>query len=503
MQTGDLKVNTQSAASAVVDDSAEGSSSAEVDDTHDDTVESTPPPDDAMAVDATHINVQQSGLTTDEILGDDDDDMDAASKVAFATTLLNEQLEKISLANLESILYVFRQVLEESTPGQGLHSDALRGLIFASGLKYVCKKDEETMLELIYLYELVNKQNLATPASTLGSEDDELQGMLMLGKAAWDELLGSISPATVNTIVYLLPQSLDEIASHDERWAAAFATFSCAKYLQFHHCETWSDLMTVLSMLGDALRGDEERMLQHLAQIGILLGVTLLAAGEHVSGPTRNAGFFGVTSSISDQSAAMGHGPQSEDLSLLKHGTSLLGSVAANGDMDDLESCIEMLRLGLTEISFANPQYTAGLNNLAVAVHTRLEHRGNPQDLDESISLYRQVLDLQPSPHPVRPRSLNNLATGLSTRFKHRGNPDDLDECISLHRQALELFPSPHPDRSMSLNNLAVGLSTRFKQRGDPHDLDESITLHRQALDLCPSPHPDRSMSLNNLATGL
>ncbi|PPR07522.1 hypothetical protein CVT26_013542, partial [Gymnopilus dilepis] len=447
MQANDLNANPQSA-SLVAESAIEGNSDGEVNDALAHTIGSPLPLGEAMAVDATHINIRQSGSMTDDVL--DEDDKEAAESVAFATSLLNELLGKISLANLESTLYVFRQVLEKSTPGQGLHSEALRGLIFASGLKYVCKKDEETMLDLIHLKELLENSNSVAAASNIVIEDDELRDMLMLGKAAWDELRGSISSATVNTIVYLLRQSLDEIPTHDERWPTVFAIFSDAIYLQFHHCEMSSDLMTAATMLKAAMEGSQERKLRHLAKIWILLTVTLWAAGEHSSGRTRNGSISRVPFDTPDRSAAIGA------LQLLLDGTRLLETVETNGNMDDLENGIAMLRLGLTGISLGDPEvYSSGLIALASGLHARFGYRGIPQDLDECISLHRKALDLLPSLHSLLSSSLNNFANALSTRFEQQGDPLDLEESMTLHRQALDLYPSPHPDRSMSLNNLA------------------------------------------------
>jgi uncharacterized protein YaiI (UPF0178 family) len=143
------------------------------------------------------------------------------------------------------------------------------------------------------------------------------------------------------------------------------------------------------------------------------------------------------------------------------------------------------------------------LNNLAVQLSTRFDHRGNAEDLDEAIALHREALALRQVGHTYRSSSLNNLANRLSTRFDHRGNAEDLDEAIALHREALVLHPVGHTYRSMSLNNLALELSTRFDRRGNGDDLDEAIALHREALALHPVGHTYRSSSLNNLAVQL
>ncbi|KIJ60748.1 hypothetical protein HYDPIDRAFT_116802 [Hydnomerulius pinastri MD-312] len=99
--------------------------------------------------------------------------------------------------------------------------------------------------------------------------------------------------------------------------------------------------------------------------------------------------------------------------------------------------------------------------------------------------------------------SLNNLASALSTRFEQRGDGKDLDEAIQHHRVALQLLPEGRPDRSTSLNNLANALSTRFEQRGDGNDLDEAIQHSQVSLQLRPERHSLRPPSLNNHADAI
>ncbi|EAU86168.2 mucin-like protein 1 [Coprinopsis cinerea okayama7 len=173
------------------------------------------------------------------------------------------------------------------------------------------------------------------------------------------------------------------------------------------------------------------------------------------------------------------------------------------GDFRDLDECIALHREALDLHPHGHPDRASSLNNLAVALSTRFGNKGDFRDLDECIALHREALDLHPHGHPDRASSLNNLAGALSTRFDNKGDFRDLDECIALHREALDLHPHGHPDRASSLNNLAVALSTRFRNKGDFRDLDECIALHREALDLRPHGHPDRASSLNNLAVAL
>jgi tetratricopeptide (TPR) repeat protein len=173
------------------------------------------------------------------------------------------------------------------------------------------------------------------------------------------------------------------------------------------------------------------------------------------------------------------------------------------GNLSDLEEAISLHREAVILRPEPHALRSSLLNNLAIALSTRFEQKGELSDLEESISLHGEALVYIPAPHPDRSGSLNNLAAALSTHFEQKGNFSDLEESIALHREAVALFPEAHPDRSSSLNNLANTLGTRFEQKGELSDLEESVALHREALILIPAPHPHQSRSLNNLANAL
>ncbi|KAG2746782.1 hypothetical protein P692DRAFT_20739488 [Suillus brevipes Sb2] len=173
------------------------------------------------------------------------------------------------------------------------------------------------------------------------------------------------------------------------------------------------------------------------------------------------------------------------------------------GNAEDLDLAIALQREALALQPVGHPDRSTLLNDLTVQLSTRFDHRGKAEDLDLAIALGREALALRPVGHTDRSSSLNNLAAQLSTRFDHRGNAEDLDQAIALGREALALHPVGHPDRPMSLYNLAAQLSTRFHHRGNAEDLDQAIALAREALALPPVGHPDRPTLLNNLAAQL
>ncbi|KAF8177479.1 CHAT domain-containing protein [Mycena galopus ATCC 62051] len=195
---------------------------------------------------------------------------------------------------------------------------------------------------------------------------------------------------------------------------------------------------------------------------------------------------------------------------LIQHGVALHNLATAlktrfdqRGDSKDLEEAIELHREALALHVPPHPHRGGSLNDLANALETRFEQKKKLNDIDEAIELHREALALRVPPHPSRCVSLNNLAGVLETRFEQQGDSNDLDKAIELHREALSLRLPPHSARGSSLNNLASALQTRFEQRWDSKDIDEAIELHREALILHSPPHPAWSISLNNLADGL
>ncbi|KAJ7757176.1 hypothetical protein B0H14DRAFT_2634952 [Mycena olivaceomarginata] len=181
----------------------------------------------------------------------------------------------------------------------------------------------------------------------------------------------------------------------------------------------------------------------------------------------------------------------------------------------------EALRL----LSPSHPYHRGSLSDLATALWTRIEVKGDPGDMDEAIALYREnwrsvrlciqiaacfsttwpalftlaprrgaihatwtrrlcfhreALELRLDGDHHRGQSLNNLANALWTRFEDQGNADDIDETVRLHREVLSLLPAGQPGRDVSLTNLAnaISLQVAERQRGD---IDEVISLGRHS----------------------
>ncbi|KAG2120006.1 hypothetical protein BD769DRAFT_1578803, partial [Suillus cothurnatus] len=119
------------------------------------------------------------------------------------------------------------------------------------------------------------------------------------------------------------------------------------------------------------------------------------------------------------------------------------------------------------------------LDNLAMNMQTKFEHRSTLLDLDETIESYRAA--------PIRCPINLPLPIPFSAAFKQRSVVSDLDETIELVRAALVFNPPGHSDRLASLNNFPSIPHSRFEQQhGIPSDLNESIELHQATFSFCP-----------------
>ncbi|KAJ7815763.1 hypothetical protein B0H13DRAFT_1924004 [Mycena leptocephala] len=192
------------------------------------------------------------------------------------------------------------------------------------------------------------------------------------------------------------------------------------------------------------------------------------------------------------------------------------------GNLKDIEEAIKLFREALLLLSSPQPAHGVCLTNLANALHIRFLQQGDSRDLDEAIDFQRQAvalreilktlmrllnstgtLDLNATPNRTHGKSLHNLANAICTRFQWQHDSKDLDEAIDLLRKAQVIQASFYTDRYSSLNDLALALETKFKQQGKLEDIDETIQCHREALKILAPHHPDRAISLNNIANAI
>ncbi|KAF8970455.1 CHAT domain-containing protein [Flammula alnicola] len=444
---------------------------------------------------ATEVD-ENSFVKDDQIEGHEDDE-----NIDIAISLIAECKAQLSLPNLNNVVFLFRQLLDDHPTTRPFHTDAMRGLASALGVRFMYTNQINDLEESLILRGQI-MESLISVQGTSGSsfvfcdwDSVDAHGLMQMTKGFLADFQKSPDLDTINSIVHLLQRSLARHPNPHPRRFAALTTLADGLYARFHHCDTMADLNNAISCLEDAAKCCTERdwqQLNTLCRICCMLGARFDSMRDMLDLKRAFASFIDANPQETEASEGA--------LAQVEFANKLQDEFGKSGNMDDLNTAVALYREGITELPASSHNYVVTLNNLANAVATRFEQGGQRSDLDEAISLHRQALELRPSPHPDRSASLNNLASALKTQFEQGGQRSDLDEAISLYRQALEL-PPPHPLQSASFDNLASALWTRFEQGGQRSDLDEAISLHRQALKLRPSPH--RSGSLSNLANAL
>ncbi|PPQ82282.1 hypothetical protein CVT25_008432 [Psilocybe cyanescens] len=423
--------------------------------------------------------------------------------VAFATSLMEEYKAGLSLSNLDTALFLFRQVFDDHPTTHPLHTDAMKHLASALGVRFMHTNKTDNLVESLTL-RLQISNNLDPERDTSDDNaslfEDEAEDALELAKGLLADFQKSTSLHVLDTIVSLLQQSLAQLSSASTIRFAALTTLVYGLYARFKHDTNIGSLDEAISCLQDAVNccteqdGQQSKLNSQNRLCGLLMERFDLTGDKtdlQAALASLGSGNFEDTETATDIRR------------LFDFTDELFVQFTKWGDVGALNIVVALFREVMAKMPQESEDHIFAINNLATALSTRFRHGGDKSDLDGAISLYKQVLELQPSPHPDRSMSLSNLATALWIRFRQGGQQSDLNEAISFHKQALELFHPPHPNRLMSLNNLAAALWVRFQQRGQRGDLNDAISHHRQALELQPSPHPSRSMSLTNLATAL
>ena len=155
---------------------------------------------------------------------------------------------------------------------------------------------------------------------------------------------------------------------------------------------------------------------------------------------------------------------------------SLLDRYKRFRDRAALEEAVDLYRIAC-EAAPDHPLHGNWLVNLGWALRERGERVTDPSAVDEAIAAARGALataGLQPrSPSPDRARLSNDLAQALRSRFEIRGEIADLAEAIDLLRTALSTTPDGHPDRARYESNLAVLLREQAEHTGSTTDGDK------------------------------
>ncbi|KDR80467.1 hypothetical protein GALMADRAFT_1201610 [Galerina marginata CBS 339.88] len=442
-------------------------------------------------VSATEVNV-----------GANVNDEKATETTNFASSLMAECKAVLSFATLDEAVLLFRQVLDRRPMAHPLHSEAMRNLASALGVRFMYTDQINDAQESLNFRRKVFKHNRGTnrASGTFYDQDDgDTEDMLHRAKTSLTDFKKSTSLDGIRTIISLLEESLAFGPGTHPAQITTLITLADGLYARFHHSNQISDLDKAISSLQNAvehcIQKERRRPKDTIHRIAIMFAARFDFTGDilDLQRAFSQCVVVNVTETKSTQA----------DLSILIYAQEIYKQFEKSGNMDDLNTAVTLYRLGMMELPGGSDNYAMAVNNLAAALRTRFKQGGQRDDLDEAISLHRQALELFIPPHPNRSSYLNNLASALKTRFEQGGRRDDLDEAISLHRQALELCPPPHRNRSSTLDNLASVLVTRFEHGSQQGDIDEAILLHREALELFPPSHPSRSSSLNNLASAL
>jgi tetratricopeptide (TPR) repeat protein len=181
-------------------------------------------------------------------------------------------------------------------------------------------------------------------------------------------------------------------------------------------------------------------------------------------------------------------------------GNALLDWYEGTGFQTTLEQSIEDLRAAL-ELTPSDPGDRAGYaGNLASALLTRFQARGERNDLTEALQLFEEALEGSPG-YPSM-ELLANLGNALSVRSVVDASRGDADQAVARLHRAVELAQGTDALPGM-LSNLAAALLERFDLAGQIADVDEAVNLLAVAVDASGPDSPERPSRLNNLAIAL
>jgi hypothetical protein len=164
----------------------------------------------------------------------------------------------------------------------------------------------------------------------------------------------------------------------------------------------------------------------------------------------------------------------------------------ATGAAGDLDEAIELLRDLPTDVVVPL--------DLANALLTRFEVRGDLADLTAAIDTFTKTADSLPIGHPDRAAAHNDMANALRVRFLHGRDAADLAGTRAALGTALEITCPAEPDRYLQLDNLANAMVDEFTLSGDTRWLADALRLYDEALAVLADPPQERRRVLGNRA---
>ncbi|MGD9525355.1 MAG: CHAT domain-containing protein [Pseudonocardia sp.] len=174
---------------------------------------------------------------------------------------------------------------------------------------------------------------------------------------------------------------------------------------------------------------------------------------------------------------------------------------AATGDPAELDAAVVLHRFAVAVDGDDN--HLLHMTNLASALMTRYDERGQLRDLDEAVRRYRTAVHATPAGSVDVPLRLANLARALLERHDRRGHRRDLDDAVGAAEQALRHGSPSAVDRSRQEATLADALRRRHELDGNPDDLDRAVTGYRWAAEHTPPGARSAAGWWGNLAVAL
>jgi hypothetical protein len=200
--------------------------------------------------------------------------------------------------------------------------------------------------------------------------------------------------------------------------------------------------------------------------------------------------------------AAVGDECASSDL-LTNLGNALRLRAVADGSVGDVERAVDLLARAV-EREAVGSRRAGMLNNFASGLLERYDLTGRIADLDEAIAAVDESLSITPPGDADRAARLNNLGIALRTRLLHRRRDRaDLDRAVAAFEEAIVVTPAQAPEAAALHANLGNVLHQRYDVAGDRRDLDRAVREHEAALARTPDESADRPGYLNNLAAAL
>jgi tetratricopeptide (TPR) repeat protein len=171
----------------------------------------------------------------------------------------------------------------------------------------------------------------------------------------------------------------------------------------------------------------------------------------------------------------------------------------------NLDSAIEYLRQAVAAAASNDSRRLGHLSDLALALSSRLELRGELIDLDQAIAALEEAVEHTPTGDARLPGRLTNLATCLGLRFECLGHLDDLKAACRAAKASIETTHPDDPRRPGRLSNLGSTLMAAFHAEGsrDRHTIDEAVFVFRKALDTLSADNSWRPRVQTNLGNAL